>query len=71
MPDGVSLYTQEYYGGLWKWCYYCFPHAVLRALEGEKIKMKLTTDDYEIHRCADCRNSGDPQSHELGSLRKK
>ena len=69
IPDSVNLYTEEYRGGKWHWGNYCFPHAVLRALEGEQIKLKLSNDGF-VPPCDDCKNFGEPRKHELGSLRR-
>jgi hypothetical protein len=62
IPDTVTLYTQEFRSGGWKWGHYCFAHAVLRALEGEQIKMKLES---ESMRCDDCDIFGSPNTHDL------
>jgi hypothetical protein len=70
VPDSVSFYTEEYRNGMWKWGNYCFAHAVLRALESEQIKTKLV-ESYLSPPCDDCTNFGDPQSHELSSLRRE
>lgn len=70
VPDTVAFYTEEYINGKWKWGNYCFAHAVLRALEGEKVKTKLA-EVYLVLECDDCLNFGEPQSHELSSLRRK
>lgn len=68
IPDSISFYTETRRGTLWEWKTYCFPHAVLRALEGEKIRTKLESERAEY--CDDCKDFGDPQSYELGSLRR-
>lgn len=67
IPDRIEFYTEEVRNKKMVWAIYCFPHAVLRALEGERIQVKLTDDI--VWSCDDCQAFGPPQPHELGSLR--
>ena len=67
IPENVNFLTNEWRGGQWHWRHYCFPHAVLRALEGEKIKVSLQHDPFT---CDDCTEFMPPQSHDLSGLRR-
>lgn len=68
IPENVTMFTQEWRNGQWEWGHYCFPHAVLRALEGEKVKLRMDTTSWF---CDDCKNFGEPNHHDLSSLRRR
>ncbi len=69
IPSSVVFFTEDWKNKERIFKAYCFPHAVLRALEGERVKNKLT-DEYDHVGCDDCLSFGLPQTHDLGSLRR-
>jgi len=74
IPTDVQFYTDGWKPAgegkkQYEYKVYCFPHAVLRALEGEHVKAKVVSEHGRLG-CDDCFDFGPPQPHELGSLRR-
>ena len=60
IPDNVEFYTETPSPPTWVWRHYCFRHAVKRAMDGEKIKTKLSSE-FGVG-CDDCLEKASKQS---------